>query len=151
MSTATDNLYKNSSNYKSFDNIKYLVESLVVGDLQQNNQDEVSRYLNAEYPLLIYLVKDFLAAPVTGIGVERLFNLARNICYYQRSSLNPTIIQDFIMLNYTSDFKNKTADLIIQEVYLLQQDIEAEREERRVSGEKDKLEPISNNKEEDIA
>ncbi|KAJ5980017.1 hypothetical protein N7481_007315 [Penicillium waksmanii] len=55
------------------------------------------------------------------------------------------------MLNCTSEFETETTDLNIQEAYLLQQEIEAEREERRVQGEKDKLEPISNNKEEDIA
>ncbi|KAJ5983062.1 hypothetical protein N7481_005161 [Penicillium waksmanii] len=91
-----------------------------------------------EYPLLIYLVKDFLAASVTSVGVKRLFNLAYNIYYYQRSLLSPTIIQDLMMLNYTSEFETKT------------QKIEVEREERRVQGEKDKLEPISDNKEEDI-
>ncbi|KAJ5388930.1 hypothetical protein N7509_011471 [Penicillium cosmopolitanum] len=168
LNVQTDDLYKNSSDHESFDNIEYLVESSVVGDLQQNDQDEVSRYLNAgiqkaksiltywkdyqqEYPLLACLAKDFLAAPATGTGVKCLFNSARNICHYRRSSLNPTTIQDLIMLNCTSDFENKTADLMIQEAYLLQQDIEAEREERRVSGEKDKLEPISDNEEEDTA
>jgi hypothetical protein len=54
-----DDLYENGSDHESFDNIEYLVESSVVGDLQQNDQDEISRYLNTGLSLIIQLNKSY--------------------------------------------------------------------------------------------
>lgn len=56
------------------------------------------------FPVLSALARDILSVPATGAGVERLFNSARDICHYQRGSLNATTIQDLILLICGSRF-----------------------------------------------
>lgn len=40
------------------------------------------------------LARDTLAIPATGAGVERLFNTARDICYYCRGRMKSTTIEE---------------------------------------------------------
>ncbi|KAJ5437788.1 uncharacterized protein N7458_008786 [Penicillium daleae] len=63
-------------------------------------QNELIRYLNSptvrgsprifwkdheyEFPILVSLARDIMLILVTRAGVERLFNSARDICYYRR-------------------------------------------------------------------
>ncbi|KAJ5666538.1 uncharacterized protein N7477_008986 [Penicillium maclennaniae] len=49
--------------------------------------------------------RDIFSIPATGAGVERLFNLARDICYYRRGRLNLTTIQDLMIFSCLTQFE----------------------------------------------
>ncbi|KAJ5378251.1 uncharacterized protein N7496_005660, partial [Penicillium cataractarum] len=55
-------------------------------DKGESEEDEIKRYLKSA---LITTARDVLSILVTGVGVERLFNSARDICHYRRGSLKP--------------------------------------------------------------
>lgn len=103
-----------------------------------------------DFPGLASVARDILSIPATGAGVECLFNSARDVCHYRRGSLNPTTIQELMMYNCTTKFEVESSDLALQEAYLSQQEIEAEREEKQASQVQDKLDPISDTEEDDI-
>ncbi|KAJ5108250.1 hypothetical protein N7456_004925 [Penicillium angulare] len=66
-----------------------LLEPLDASMLQERADcDEVDQYLR----------EDLLSVPATGAGLERLFNSARDICYYCRGSLHEATIQDLMIL-----------------------------------------------------
>lgn len=48
------------------------------------------------------MAQDFLAIATTGVGVERLFNSARDICHYRRGQLHADTIHG-LMLQLTTD------------------------------------------------
>jgi len=50
------------------------------------------------FPGLAAMARDVLAVPATGVGVERLFNMARDICHYRRSHLKPESIRGSMMV-----------------------------------------------------
>ena len=43
------------------------------------------------------IIRDLLIIPAVGIGVERLFNSFRDICYYRKRRLNPDTIRLLII------------------------------------------------------
>lgn len=49
------------------------------------------------WPILAAMARDYLAIPASGVGVERLFNVARDICTYRRHYLLPQTISDLMM------------------------------------------------------
>ena len=49
-------------------------------------------------PCLAAMARDILAVPAAGVGVERIFNMARDICHYRRSNLKSDSIRDSMML-----------------------------------------------------
>ncbi len=52
-------------------------------------------------PSLAQMAKDILAIPVAGVGVERIFSIARQICSYQRNRLDAeTIMQLMIVRSF---------------------------------------------------
>lgn len=53
------------------------------------------------------MARDFLAIPVSGVGVESLFNTCRDICHYRRSRLDPSTIHHLMLLVLTDRFKLK--------------------------------------------
>lgn len=53
------------------------------------------------------MAREFLAIPASGVGVERLFNQARDICTYRRHSLKPETLRLLIMLMCMDSFNLK--------------------------------------------
>jgi hypothetical protein len=53
------------------------------------------------------MAREFLAIPASGVGVERLFNQARDICTYRRHSLKPETIRLLVMLMCMDSFNLK--------------------------------------------
>ena len=51
-----------------------------------------------EYPGLAAMARDILAIPATGVGVERMFNAARDICHYRRGQLRPDMVKASMLL-----------------------------------------------------
>lgn len=66
----------------------YYHQNLTLRDLDIESDDSVDilpwwhEHSNC-FPVLFKVTQDFLAIPLTGVGVERLFNGACDICHYQ--------------------------------------------------------------------
>jgi len=58
------------------------------------------------------MARDTLAVPASGIGIERLFNMARDICHYYHSRLKAEIINKLMIIKY---FDN----VILQEEFII--------------------------------
>ena len=58
---------------------------------------EMWKQIERNYPTIAIMAKDILSIPASGVGVERLFNTARDICHYRRNRLNADTIE-MIML-----------------------------------------------------
>ena len=52
------------------------------------------------YPGLAQMARDVLAALVSGVGVERLFSYARDVCSHKRGSLDPQTISATMIVKY---------------------------------------------------
>jgi len=48
------------------------------------------------FPGLAAMARDFLSIPLATTGVERVFNLARDICHYRRGRLSPETISKLV-------------------------------------------------------
>ena len=59
--------------------------------------------------------RDFFAIPISGVGVERLFNSVRDICHYRRSRLHPETINALMFQMCTDRFEIKRGFQQIQE------------------------------------
>jgi hypothetical protein len=57
------------------------------------------------WPILAVIARDFLAIPAAGVGVERLFNIARDICGYRRHNLLPESIRSLVFLICIDNFE----------------------------------------------
>ncbi|CAG8243499.1 unnamed protein product [Penicillium salamii] len=70
--------------------------------------DEISQYLDSEHQsrflAIAALTRDALSFPATSVGVERLFNTARDICHYRRGRMKSKTIEDLMMFLCTSRF-----------------------------------------------
>ncbi len=53
------------------------------------------------------MARDFLAIPASGVGVERLFNSARDVCHYRRGRLLPETIHAIMIQMCTDCFNLK--------------------------------------------
>ena len=49
---------------------------------------------------LAAITRDYLTIPAASVGVERLFNMSRDICSYRRYNLKPDIIRALIIFIY---------------------------------------------------
>lgn len=56
------------------------------------------RLLQHEYPTLAKMASDILAIPASEVGVERLFNIGRDVCHYRRNRLEGKTIEDIMMV-----------------------------------------------------
>jgi hypothetical protein len=59
------------------------------------------------FPIIAEMAREFLAIPASGVGVERLFNQARDICTYRRHSLKPETLRLLVMLMCMDSFNLK--------------------------------------------
>ena len=53
------------------------------------------------------MARDYLAIPAAGVGVERLFNVGRDICTFRRYSLKPKTIRMLMMMMCLDKFEMK--------------------------------------------
>ena len=58
---------------------------------------------------LAQIAKDILAVLILGVGVEKLFNTARNICHYCQYSLGASTIKLLIMFSHHDELLSKVA------------------------------------------
>ena len=60
-------------------------------------------------PGFAQMAKDILAMPISGIGVERLFNTARDNCQYCQHSLSTSTIRYLMIVKHHNELLSKTA------------------------------------------
>jgi hypothetical protein len=63
----------------------------------------VWKLLEAQLPGLAYMARDLLCIPLSGVGIERVFNFACDICYYRRGQLNPATIRALILVYHSQN------------------------------------------------
>jgi hAT family C-terminal dimerisation region len=57
--------------------------------------------LEVEFPALALMAKDILSIPASGFGVERLFDVGRDVCHhYRRHRLNGDTLQLVMLIKY---------------------------------------------------
>lgn len=78
-----------------------------------------------QYPTLTKLARDILLILAIGAGMERLFNSARDICYYRRGSLKALTVQDLMMFICISKFEIEDAHRALINEYLSYEEIQA--------------------------
>ncbi|KAJ5827774.1 hypothetical protein N7447_004537 [Penicillium robsamsonii] len=76
------------------------------------------------------LTRDALSFPVTGAGVKRLFNTARDICHYRRGRMKSKTIKDLMMFLCTSRFNIEEHEAKLLKEYFTWDEIEAAKEEK---------------------
>jgi hypothetical protein len=79
----------------------------LLGLITTFNVLEYWRDHESTFPILAKMARDFLAIPATGIGVERLFNSARDVCHYRRGRLLPDTIHAIMIQMCTDRFNLK--------------------------------------------
>jgi hypothetical protein len=73
---------------------RYLL-SEATSDLQILQYWKVHEHL---MPGLAQMAKDVLAIPIAGVGVERIFSVARQVCSYQRNGLDADTIKQLMIV-----------------------------------------------------
>jgi hypothetical protein len=60
------------------------------------------------YPGLSAMARDLLCIPLAGVGVERTFNFARDICHYRRGQLQPGTIRALLLVYHSQIRESRT-------------------------------------------
>lgn len=79
--------------------------------------------------MLAAIARDIFSVSATGVDVERLFNPARDICYYRRGSLHATTIQDLMMLIYVNRSDIEEEQLAFIRAYKTEYKIDIQQED----------------------
>lgn len=58
----------------------------------------------ADFPGLSRLARDILCTPAAGVGTERVFNGARDICYFRRARMLPVTIRALTIVHHFEAF-----------------------------------------------
>ena len=92
------------------------------------------------FPIVAEMAREFLAIPASGVGVERLFNQARDICTYRRHRLKPETLRLLVMLMCMDSFNlkeeyrlSKTANELEDEWDFVSEDNEDMNEDENLS------------------
>lgn len=98
--------------------------------------------------MLTRIARDILSIPASGAGVERLFNCARDICYYRRGQLRPDTIKGLMLHHFSSKFELKQAEIEMIKEYLSSSEAAMLDQSRLSPPSLEFMEPISDNEEE---
>lgn len=61
---------------------------------------ELWKLVGKNFPTVARMARDILAIPLSGVGVERVFNMARDVCHYRRSRLHANSIQKIMLIKH---------------------------------------------------
>lgn len=134
-------------------------------ELSKPQDDEIARYLawgikrqkprafwkehEHEFPILIRMAQDILSIPASGAGVERLFNCARDICYYRRGQLKPSTIRGLMLYQFATNFEIEQKEIEVIKEHLSIGEAALLDQARKLMPQLETLKPISDNEEED--
>ncbi|OQE00404.1 hypothetical protein PENVUL_c052G00054, partial [Penicillium vulpinum] len=85
---------------------------------------------HGRFPAIASLTRDILAIPATGVGVERLFNTARDICHYRRGRIKSETIEELMLFLCSLRFDLELYKAKELERFFSLNEIEALREEK---------------------
>src|SRR6266850_1120382 len=78
----------------------YLTDDIRISNGMQNDPLEAWKTVEHLYPSVALMTKDILSIPASGVGVERIFNTARDVCHYRRNRLNPDTIEMIMLVKW---------------------------------------------------
>ena len=84
----------------------------------------------SRFPAIATLARDVLVIPVTGSGVERLFNTARDICHYRRGRMKSETIEELMLYLCILRFELEIQEAKNLEEFFSSNEIQALREEK---------------------
>ena len=61
---------------------------------------ELWKLIDKVFPTVARMARDILAIPLSGVGVERVFNMARDVCHYRRSRLHAEQIRQIMLIKH---------------------------------------------------
>jgi hypothetical protein len=64
------------------------------------NPLEMWKKIEPKYPIIANMAKDILSIPASGVGIERLFNTARDVCFYRGNHPNLSTIEMIMLLKW---------------------------------------------------
>src|SRR5438034_11705574 len=98
------------------------------------------------------MARDTLAVPASGVGVERLFNMARDICHYRRSHLKAETISKLMIMKHFDNVILQEESIITDADYKAEQKkLEMEEINRKVDSEVGKKIDISDSSDDGYA
>ncbi|OQD68421.1 hypothetical protein PENANT_c314G02656, partial [Penicillium antarcticum] len=103
----------------------------------------------ARFPAIAALARDILSFPAIGVGVERLFNTARDIYHYRRGRMKSSTIEDLMMFLCTSRFDIEEEEARLLKKFFSYDEIEAAKEEKDEKLDEIEIEPISDTEEQE--
>ena len=65
----------------------------------------------SNFPKLARMARDILSCPISSVGIERTFSLARRVCRWDRAQMTPEHVEQTMMIKYY----NRTMDLDYKE------------------------------------
>lgn len=57
------------------------------------------------------MARDLLCIPLAGVGVERVFNFARDMCDYRRGQLQPDTIRQLLLVYFSQITESRINEL----------------------------------------
>ena len=69
---------------------------------------------SSSFSNLTQMTRDVLSCSVSSVDVERVFNLARRVCTFDRAQMNEHSVKQFIMIKYYNRIMNMTFDDALQ-------------------------------------
>ncbi|CAP79339.1 Pc17g00520 [Penicillium rubens Wisconsin 54-1255] len=111
-------------------------QTSLLPESDEDDDDEIARYLartsglnpahprafwgehEHEFPVLANVARDVFSIPASGAGAERLFNCARDICFYRRSRLRPETIRELMLHRCTSKFELEQGEIDLAKEYI---------------------------------
>jgi hAT family C-terminal dimerisation region len=78
---------------------------------------ELWQMLEPQYPTVARMAKDLLSVPLSGVGVERNFNMGRDTCNYQQGHLHGQTIKKIMELKHAHQ-KEMVDELLLSEAEL---------------------------------
>ncbi|KAI9034744.1 uncharacterized protein KD926_006131 [Aspergillus affinis] len=127
--------------------------------------DEATQYLDSDpveaepfqfwrnnqsrFSAIALLARDALSIPATGTDVERLFNTARNVCYYRCSRLKSETIEKIMLFLYVSRFDLKDTEAKELKKYFTLNEIETSKEQSNENLKDVRVNLISDNEKEE--
>jgi hypothetical protein len=71
----------------------------------------VWKSLETQLPSLSAMARDLLCIPLAGVGVERVFNFARDMCGYRRGHLKPDTLRALLLVYHHQITEARTDEL----------------------------------------
>jgi hAT family C-terminal dimerisation region len=69
-----------------------------------------------QFPGLAIMAQDILCIPAASVEVERLFNVARDVCHYRRGRLHPDTIRNIMLAHHADNSLSTMKETVIDDL-----------------------------------